>query len=290
MSSESGPSWADVRDGTLERLVEQARPLGFLHFREQLFEACAEVVAQSRGRALAFVGRSPESLYDLLRGVFRDTRRAPRLVLVPFSLRDHPREAARRAARAELDGLDRHFAELGLDPASIAADERGVAFVDFVAYGTTIGNLNDALEVLAECRRVDVDDLRRKVSYVGLVKASLGWTHWRADGLSDGTRLFDEGRASVVPIPSRLWGLLGDQAPKTMDSHTRARWPRPCRLPPLDEERAEAIRLARDLRRVGQSREARRDFASRLARRAKGERAWLGSLVAGLLRSTRRRR
>ncbi len=289
----SVPTWADARDHALERLVEQARPREFFGFREQLLEATAEVVATSEGKAIVFLGRSPENLYDLLRGLLAGVRRAPDVRLLPFSFREGTTEAARRLARTRapaVDGLERHLDQLGLGPAAIDRHPRGVAFVDCVAWGTTLGNLDELLCVLARRRQVDPRAVQAKVRYVGLTKASIGWTHWRSDEESLGARFFAEGRAAVVPISTRLWHHLAESSTKTMDSYPPRRWHEPPRLPPLDEERARAIRLAADLLAFGRSRDVRRAFAGLLGRRARPDRPWLGSLIVSILRSTQRRK
>lgn len=292
MSTDSLPSWAELRDGALERLVEQAHANHFYGLHEQLLEACAEVIAQSRGSsAIAFLGRSPESLYDLTRALLRDTRRAPRPLLLPFSLREGTVGTVARLAGSgdALDGLARHLDQLQLGPRGIAQLPRGVAFVDCVAWGTTFGNLDEALDHLARRGGIDPRAVSARVLYLGLTKASLGWTHWRNDEESQGARFFAEGRAAVVPISARLWTWLAERSPSTMDRHPPERWGEPPRLPALDERRAQAIRLARDLFMLGLSRDVRRAFAAKLARRASRERPWLGALVTALLRSTRGR-
>jgi hypothetical protein len=137
---------------------------------------------------------------------------------------------------------------------------------------------------------IDPRQVAARTTFAGLTKASLGWTHWRRDEESQGARFFREGRAAVVPISSRLWSWLGDQAPKTTDSYTRERWSEPPHLPPPDERRDRAVRRAAELVVFGSTREVRRAFAAALSRRARGEAAWLGSLVTAVLRSTQPRK
>lgn len=75
-----------------------------------------------------------------------------------------------------------------------------------------------------------------------------------------------------------------------MQSYTSEQWSAPPRLPPLDDQRAEAVRLAGELRAVGAAIDTRRAFASALARRAARDRPWVGPLVAALLRSMQYRK
>lgn len=294
--SDSVPSWAEAREDALDQLVEKARLRArlreFYGFREQLLETCADVLAQAEGRTMVFLGRSPENLYDLLRALLRGARRAPRLVMFPFSFRVGTAGTATRLARAgglAIERIARHLDEARLGPAAIANHPSGVLFVDCVAFGTTFGNLDEMLRLVAERRGADPQLMLDNVRYVGLTKASLGWTYWRKDEESQGARFFAEGRASVVPISTRLWCHLAGDTPKTTDSYTPERWAEPPRLSPLDEDRAEAIRLATELRLFGGQRDVRRAFAGMLGRRAH-DRPWLGSLIASLLRSTQRKK
>lgn len=284
------PSWLEARDGALERLVARARSLEYYGFRDQLLEACAEVLARSGGAAVVFLGRSPENLYDLLSALFSATRRAPQMLLLPFSFRDGTSGITGSLSRSALDGIAAHLQQAGLDPGGILARPGGVVFVDCVCWGTTFGNLDELLSRLAIRSGLDTELVASRVRYLGLTKASLGWTHWRDDEESRGARFFREGRAAVVPVASRLWRHLADLAPKTMDSYTLEQWGQVPRLPALDERCAEAVRLAAELRRFGGSRDVRRGFAGMLTRRAGSERPWLRSVVVSLLKSTQLRK
>lgn len=287
------PTWAYARDDVLDRLAARVLFSPFIGFHDELLTLCADVLARSGGRRLVFPGRSTEELHDLLRALLGDVKAAPRLTLAPFSFRDGCRGTMSRLVAVgalSLDGIERHLDELGLDPAALAAEPVGVAFVDLTCWGTTFGNLDELLGLVARRRGVDPRRVAAKTTFVGLTKASLGWSHWRRDEESQGARFFREGRAAVVPLSYRLWRWLGDQAPKTTESYTRERWAAPPRLPPPDEQRDLAFRRAAELVVLGSTREVRRAFAAALARRATGEAAWLGSLVTALLRSTQPRK
>ena len=148
----------------------------FYGFREELLQACAEVIANSCSNDLVFVGRSPENVYDLLHALLKKTRHAPRLLLLPFSLRLGTSGTSATLAQSSGDaiaGLERHLSELDLAPAEIAAHLRGVSFVDCVGWGTTFGNLEEMLEFLANRQSVDFKSLSANVRYIGLTKTSL---------------------------------------------------------------------------------------------------------------------
>lgn len=105
-------------------------------FRRRLLSASAKVLRAAGEADLVFVGRSLESVYDLLAGALEPTSWRERLQLLQLSLWDD-----RQISEAGLQELQRYFARLRLTPAGILARERPVAFVDLVYQGLTYGNL-----------------------------------------------------------------------------------------------------------------------------------------------------
>ena len=78
--------WNVARREQLGRLVDGPPASVYDAFMEDLREASARVVAMAGGSRLAFVGRSPESLFDYLSGVVAETSWEPRLLLANVSL------------------------------------------------------------------------------------------------------------------------------------------------------------------------------------------------------------
>lgn len=285
--------WTQARREALEQLVAKARPTGFYGYHEELLEACADVVAAARGNDLVFVGRSPEPLYDLLESIFSDTSQPPTITLLPFSLRDHDSGAIRKVHNSDEESivaLENHFSDLNLGPADIAQSKNGISFVDFVCWGTTLGNLEETLEFMATRQGMEPTQVTSNIRYTGITKESVGWTHWRNDEESQGARFFAENRASVVTVSAKLWNYLTDFAGKTTNSFVSKQWKSGVEFPALNEETARAIRSALDLRICGIDREVRRSFAGKLSRRAGQDDKWLRSLVVRMLKSTSPRR
>jgi hypothetical protein len=93
------------------------------------------VLAFAGDSDLVFVGRSPESLFDLLSGFLEGTSRAGRASLLNLSLKwTRPSRELEVAVAPYLDGL-------GLSPAALARRPRPVAFVDVVRMGTAFERL-----------------------------------------------------------------------------------------------------------------------------------------------------
>ena len=278
------PRWTELRDEALDRLVERARSIEYHGFREHLLEACADVVALSRGRPIVFVGRSPEPLRDLLIALFERTKRRPRMVWLPISYR---LDSSRPLSESALTQFEALVSVSGISPAEIAVTQRSVCFVDVVAWGITFENLEDLYLRLAERSGFEPQRLRPLLHYAGLVAEDWGWGSWRQDPA--GERLFREQRAQVIAVPRRLWGRLGN-APKTLERYPPELWGSAPRPSP-DDQGASAVKLARDLAAFGRDTDVRRDFATRLARRAEGRDArWLRQLSTSLRGSTNSRR
>jgi hypothetical protein len=140
--------WDVTRPEQLGRLAEGRPAESYEGFLDDLRVCCARVVtaighltAGAGGGDVLFVGRSPESLYDYLRGVCRDTGWARRLGMLNVSLRwaDESRLGAKYPAG--LWSLRGYLAALGLDPVSLAARPSPAVLVDLVCNGSTFGNL-----------------------------------------------------------------------------------------------------------------------------------------------------
>ena len=283
--------WTQVRKKALAQLVSKAYTDEFYNYREQLLDVCADIIAASGGDDLVFVGRSPEILYDFMESLLEDTRAAPSTTLLPFSLRDESSGAINRINRLDaesIDAIEEHFSELNLSPHDIATHEGTFSFVDCVCWGTTFGNLEDTLTLLA--KRQSISFVKTKVRYIGITKESLGWTHWRNDEESKGATFFNEGRAKVVTVSAQLWEHLANSSSKTMKSFRPEHWKKGVEFADLGGETASAIRSTLELQMFGWRRDVRRAFAKKLARRNAHGDKWLSVLVGNLLKSTQLRR
>src|SRR5204863_4727477 len=116
-------------------------------FFPQLRDCAAAVVAAAGGDGevpdLYFVGRSPESIFDYLRGIGHGTELGRRVHLLNVSLR-----CMRGMPRGEFIVAERrfraYFSRLNLDPRSIAAPQhrdRPIVFADLVYCGQTFDTL-----------------------------------------------------------------------------------------------------------------------------------------------------
>ena len=106
-------------------------------------KCCARILSFSSDANLVFVGRSPESFFDYLSGVFSETAWESRLVLVNFSMRYFSLNNVLDPHQIEF--VRQQFQGAQLAPADIISSERKLAFVDLVYTGETLGNLSGVL-------------------------------------------------------------------------------------------------------------------------------------------------
>jgi hypothetical protein len=211
-------------------------------YRDDLLTLAAQVV-KTAGRAdLAFVGRSCESIFDLLAALVVE----PSTCLLNISLggplgSDGLCSAALRAS----------LAAARLDGPGLTARPRPVALVDVVASGGTMGRVMRAMALTCEDR-----GLMRRVRVIALRR--WGFDAWR-DSLARGV----SGRALI--IPEALWEWLADLQPKLTPSFTPSRWTDP-RAGRADRapRHLEALRAAVALRAWARERATRAAFVRRL--------------------------
>jgi hypothetical protein len=241
---------------------------------EQLLSVLSRVVGLAGDADLVFVGRSPESLFDLASGLLADTSWSPRVELLPLSLPpgEHLRPADERTLQA-------YLATASLDAPRIASHTRLVAFVDLVSSGETLAQLVAAIR---DSCHAPVD-WRSVVSKLRVVGITCGGKLW-ADRIR-AHRLLPPRCLATVSISFPLWHYLADDQPKVSRSFGPWVWrDESVGKPPRDPQALQALRLAVYLFELGRRREVRRQFAAELANQPAFRSAWLRSLALELKR------
>lgn len=277
--------WNLARRAELGRLVEGVRAASYPEMLDDLAECAARVVATAGATTMVFVGRSPESLFDYLSGVFFRSPWQDQLALLQLSVRLDGRALAPARVRA----LAPYLAATGVTPARIATAPRPVTFCDLVYEGATFARLFAIVRRLAEDEGADWNVVRRRLRFCGITprkKTSPNAFRWQ-----EHAAWRDElPRSAIrnVSIPPRLWSYLGDHQDKTTDPYVSRRWGAvDAASPSRDPARLAALRLAADLFDLGRERRERLAFAARLAARPEMKHAWLRDLVESLRRASR---
>jgi hypothetical protein len=253
----------------IRRLLAGRRAPSYPGFRDDLLDCCARVVARSGGGDLFFVGRSPESLFDHLRGLLGDTSWSRRLALVPLSLRDlddHPDKEP--LVRAYLDSR-------GLSPKRVIASRRPTTLIDLVWSGGTFGEL---LRILDEwCSEEDRPALHAQLRFVCIARSK-----WRGEA-ADWMTFLPRRVVRTIIIKRKLWHYLADSQAKTMPSFTPDLWGDPDVLLPLPARSyGGAVKLARELFLFGCARRRRAELALRIKTLPSMRQRWLRDLVREL--------
>lgn len=279
--------WDITRSERLGRLVDRPVSINYPELLDDLRDCCARVVATAAGCDLVFVGRSPESLFDLLSGLLLDTSWAQRLTLVNLSLRTGPAGLEPTQLRAVRDLL----ADMHLAPEAIAARPRDLAVVDLVSSGATLGNLAALLCDWAQESGLGEDAVRRRLRFVGVTwrtHTSPNTLRWQQQAAW--TQKFRPSAIKNVSIEPRLWHLLGNAQDKVALSNPPWRWTDAAMFaPPQGDEHRDALRFALHLFELGRTDDERRAFVARLVRHRAMREPELRALVTELRgHSTRR--
>ncbi len=236
--------WSLTKREQLGTLVDTVvKPIRLTdEFLSDLRAVCARVLALSGAANLAFIGRSPENLFDYLSGVFADIEPAPNRHLIQFSLRYAGEGGVAAMPADQLSGLFDYFTEEGVDAASIATGARPLALVDFVAYGGTMENLITLLKLQAERDQVDWNAVQRRLMIIGLTTRTKNSPNtWRWQQEQDWLGLIPDAVIKNVSAPSRFIFYIANIQPKVTRSHHPGQWAEPretAATPSADQQRA----------------------------------------------------
>jgi len=289
--------WDVTEAAKLGTLLDGERATTCDGFTQGLLACCARVVASAGNADLVFVGRSPESLHDLLSGLLWDTSWRTRLTLLQFSVGYTDRSATCRRSPESLAAFRAYLDVLGLSPAKLIVRARPVALVDLVNWGNTLHQLLRLIRDWASEDTADWPAVRRKIRLVAIVRPEepcpiptwkrrpkpwLWREHapWVKEILGHGG-----GTLREVAADRALWSFLGDHQEKTTRSYVPERWGDPaCAMPQrsADEGHLRALRLARALFEQGRARTLRQAFAAHLSEQREMRDEWLRSLVLEL--------
>lgn len=251
---------------------------------------CARVIAAAGNSRLVFIGRSPESLYDYLRGATAGTSWADRIAMLNVSFRrcDGNWSALEPAAR---ESIAEQFRSVGVDPLGIVAARRPVALIDLVCNGDTFDSLTAFLETWAEVEGVDGRAMWRRLRVVGITRCyppDLRATPWRRLAW---TARFRPSALAGISIADWFWTYLGDNQPKVSRSNPSWCWADPTMAnPPREPARGAALREASALYQRAQMRAERDALIAELASLPCVRHAWYRTLLGELRAITRPKR
>lgn len=275
--------WDLHKSEGLGSLLRGTQQESYPEFWDDLAECSAKVLSFSHNASLYFVGRSPESIYDYLCGMFSGYPMAKKLHLTSFSQRtkhDAPQSLDYRSA---LYSLREYFEVIGLHPRRILESKEGIAFSDLVYTGGTFANLLQLFCDWSGDAGLSWKYVAKKIWVVGIVSNSynphtIPW--YRSSAM---LKHLPHSHIRNVTIPGRLWDYLGNRQKKVMQSYCPKKWGKEDVLFPLRSgESLEALRLAFELFHKAGQKHSRRAFARLLSQQSAMQYDWYRSMVIGL--------
>jgi hypothetical protein len=281
--------WDLVTPDQLGSLLAGTTPprLGFL---DDLVRCAGKVVARSQHGDLYFVGRSLDSMFDLLGGAFDAAGIGTALHRLPLSFARPAVQTGRRWRRrplsaGELAQVRRVLAGMGLTPYALARRKRPVVFVDVVHSGSTFTDLFELLRRWIKDEGESWPVIRRKLRFVGVTsrtKTSPNAYRWRQH--NSWTAVLPRSAVTNVSIDPYVWSYFGDSQTKLTRSHRPEHWLADVDEPNRDERTRQALAEAVALVHYGRSGEGRRALARAMDGEPALAHAWLRDVVTRLSR------
>ncbi|MEV6243433.1 hypothetical protein [Lentzea sp. NPDC051838] len=245
-------------------------------YLDDLAECTGKVLARSGNGDLVFVGRSLDSMFDLLGGALQGTGRVVSRLPVSFDWWDgvDPWNVPRARELA---------ADIGITPASLARRERPVTFVDVVYQGSTFTTLFKLLDDWIAEERETWPVIRRKLRFVGVTsRTKTSPNTWRWQQHAEWTRRLPASAVVNVSLHRHVWSYFGDVQTKLTLSYQLHRWREYLREAKRDERTREALAEAVHLVSLGRTKEVRRMIARGIDGEPALSEPWLRTLFRQL--------
>ncbi|MGQ0843518.1 MAG: hypothetical protein ACT4QF_05245 [Sporichthyaceae bacterium] len=203
---------------------------------DELVDCAAKTLARCGGGRLLFVGRSADSLFDLLSGVLAGTDHRDRLARLAYSVREDPAVmSADQIAQARAI-----LAASGLSPEHLTGREP-IALVDLVAGGRTFTGLFHLLREWAVEQDVPWEIARQRLRFVGITsRRPTSPKTWRWQQHVDWLEELPAGAVVNVSLDPDLWTYWAEQQPKLTRSLHPGQWNIPEQPGPRHDEAARA--------------------------------------------------
>jgi len=248
-------------------------------YPDKLADCAAKMVARSSNGKIVFVGRSPESIFDYLSGVFDGTSYEDKMDILNISNSFREIDDIRKKLPSAYVALKVHFVELGISPEQVLAEPNGICFTDLVDSGGTFEQLFDFIQQWALEDKQNFPALLGKLSFLGLTyRTENSPNTWRWQQNADWVKQHSKLTVKNVSLPPELWRYLGNYQLKVADTNKPERWgSADIMLPPREKDNLRALKQAYQRYTLGL--EQKLAFAERLAATHEFREPWLRSLV-----------
>ncbi|BCJ46898.1 hypothetical protein GCM10010168_35820 [Actinoplanes ianthinogenes] len=279
--------WDLIRPDELGSLLDGTEPPG-LWFLDELVTCAGKVLARSGGGDLVFVGRSLDSMFDLLGGALHGIGEQ-RLDRLPLSFSRAGRRVTRRRwerrplTAAQRDEARRMLADAGVTPYTLARRSRPVAFVDVVSDGGTFTDVYTLLTDWIRGERETWPAIRRKLRFVGVtVRAPTSPKTWRWARHQRWTAELPARSVLSVSLGRPVWSYFGNEQTKLTRSLGPDWWLAEADGPGREDLTRQALAEAVALVAYGRSRAGRQALARAVGREPDLAQPWLRTLVTEL--------
>jgi hypothetical protein len=253
-------------------------------FLWELQRCCARILALSDNSDLVFIGRSPENIHDYLCGLLADTAWRARPILLNISMYHDSVEKIPGRHPSAVEGIYEYFKHRELAPRQVLHQRNKIAFVDFVASGTTFKHLFGLYKHLAGRETKDLPSVKRKLRFVGIT----WWEEWEEEPYrwnkeSDWVNELSAKAVKNVSVSYEFWDFLAQYQEKTTDSHRPECWDtRRNQSIGHDKYTRRALTFASHLYRFGCTKEHRFKVARLLSKEPSMKHRWFRSLISQL--------
>ncbi|GAA4545815.1 hypothetical protein [Amycolatopsis samaneae] len=281
----SGPNrpfrWDLVRPDQLGTLLDDV-PSAELPFLDELTDCAAKVLARSGGGEIHFVGRSLDSVFDLLSGALGETSWRGRIHQLPLST---ARWAWSEFDERDLRQLRANLAAAGVSPATMASGAEPTVFADLVSSGSTYAQLYRWLRDWIDDERAAWNVIRRKVRFLGVTceyRTSPNTRRWQQIHAA-WTGELPASAIQNISLDPGVWSYLGNHQQKLTSSFGQWAWADDSvRVPRHDARTRKALAEAVALVEAGRRRTTRELLVRRLTAEPAFRERWLRALVTEL--------
>lgn len=272
--------------GSLLDGVESPR----LPWLDEFVQCAGKVAARSGGGQLVFVGRSLDSMFDLLSGAFADVGQ-PRVSRFPVSFARSGEFKNGRWTRPRLTQQERQqgralLASIGAHPRDLARLVRPLAFVDVVHVGSTFGDVYELVRDWIEDERAPWSVIRKKLRFVGVTsREKTSPNAWRWHQHAPWTAELPSSAVLNVSLDPYAWSYFGNHQTKLHRTYRPKDWTADVDGPQRDEKTRDALAEAVGVVRYGRSREGRQALVRAMSSEPALSEVWLRTLITHLNRS-----
>jgi hypothetical protein len=263
--------------GLLSGPVQESYP----GFEQDLLDCSAKIISLCDNADLYFVGRSPQSIYDLLSGLLFDTSWAERLHLFHFSMFCWDVTGLDHEYSGALEALHAYLTYLKLDPVSLLNRARPVVFVDAVCSGGTFGNLITLLRNWCEKSGIKWRRVQKKLRLIGIANREQSYPKsWR---WQEEIKAVAGLKVKNITVSKTFWDYIGNNQGKISQSYPPDSWGKEeVLIPGRGDTRLRALREAFAIFQRGCQRETRLEFIRLLGRKEAVRHSWYRNLITQL--------